>query len=226
MARLSNEEDPRPASRFDRSLRGDLDTILGTAIARDPERRHATVDALASDVRRVLMGEPIQARPATAWYQMRKFTQRHRCLVVGAAGTLLALVLAVIGTSVGFLRAANERDRTVLAMKQAEEERDHAREINALITGIFASADPDVVGHSVLVVDPLDGAGRRLKAATDLSPLARSGLNMTLGTTLAAIADQVTILADLGDFDAARALLSEFRITAKAVSNPPAWLIM
>ena len=46
-----------------RRLRGDLDTIVRTALHRDPARRYASVEALARDIERHLAGLPIAARP-------------------------------------------------------------------------------------------------------------------------------------------------------------------
>ena len=60
---------PVPARR----LRGDLDTIVLTALKRAPERRYATADALAEDLNRFLGGEPIRARRDNAWYRCSKF---------------------------------------------------------------------------------------------------------------------------------------------------------
>src|SRR5690606_29069817 len=75
-----------------RQLRGDLDTIVMKALAKEPERRYASAEALADDLRRHLGGLPVQARPATAGYRVGRFVRRHRLGVAAAAAVALALV--------------------------------------------------------------------------------------------------------------------------------------
>src|SRR4029079_7948238 len=75
-----------------RALRGDLETIVGKALKKDPAQRYASVGALADDLRRFLDGRPVQARPDTAAYRLRKFVGRHRGGV--AVGAVLASLLA------------------------------------------------------------------------------------------------------------------------------------
>ena len=75
-----------------RTLRGDLDWIVGKALARDPDHRYESAADLAEDVRRHLDREPIAARPPSAAYVGRRFAQRHPVAVVAAAGVLIGLV--------------------------------------------------------------------------------------------------------------------------------------
>jgi non-specific serine/threonine protein kinase/serine/threonine-protein kinase len=74
-----------------RRLRGDLDTILLTALRKEPARRYQSVEQFAGDVRRHLDGLPVRARPDTFRYRAGKFIRRNRVPV--AAAVLLALAL-------------------------------------------------------------------------------------------------------------------------------------
>ena len=74
-----------------RRLRGDLDTILLTALRKEPARRYQSVEQFAGDLRRHLEGLPVRARPDTFRYRADKFVRRNRVPV--AAGGLLALAL-------------------------------------------------------------------------------------------------------------------------------------
>lgn len=108
-ARLIAEAEPAPLSAISRAFRGDLDTIVRKALEKDPAARYQSASDLGADVRRFLADEPIEARPATAWYQLRKFAKRNRTLVGAAA--LLALVVVTAGvvsavSAVGAARAA------------------------------------------------------------------------------------------------------------------------
>src|SRR5262249_46194709 len=69
-----------------RRVRGDLETIVMTAIRKEPEGRYGTAEALSDDLGRFLDGRPIVARPSTPWYRARKFLGRHR---LGAAAAVL-----------------------------------------------------------------------------------------------------------------------------------------
>ena len=65
--------------------------------------------ALADDVRRYLGGEPVLAAPPSRAYQARKFIARHKGPVVAGALVSAALVLGVIGTGIGLVRAEQHR---------------------------------------------------------------------------------------------------------------------
>ena len=80
-----------------RTLRGDLDTIVMTAMHREPERRYPSVQALNADVQRYLRGQPIGAQPDTFAYRGSKFVRRNALPVALAATAVLALVVGTAG---------------------------------------------------------------------------------------------------------------------------------
>ncbi|MGL5002314.1 MAG: serine/threonine protein kinase, partial [Casimicrobium sp.] len=84
------------AKRMQRQLRGDLDNIVLMALRKDPERRYASVEQLAEDVRRYEEDLPVYAHADSLAYRARKFVSRHRWLVSASAvaGT------AIIGLSI------------------------------------------------------------------------------------------------------------------------------
>src|SRR5437764_2096118 len=61
-----------------RQLRGDLDTIVLTAMRKEPQRRYASAEHLSEDIRRYLVGAPVLAHGDSAVYRARKFIGRHR----------------------------------------------------------------------------------------------------------------------------------------------------
>jgi serine/threonine protein kinase/tetratricopeptide (TPR) repeat protein len=85
-----------------RLLRGDLDTIVLTALKKHPPERYASVPALADDLRRYLRHEPISARPVTIAYRSAKFVRRNWLSVAAVAVT-------VAGLSTGLYVANRER---------------------------------------------------------------------------------------------------------------------
>ncbi|MEM9347000.1 MAG: serine/threonine-protein kinase [Planctomycetota bacterium] len=100
-ARIIREEDPAPLSTHDRAMRGDLETIVGRCLEKEPHRRYASAEALAQDLRRYLSSQPIEARPPSGWYQTTRFAKRNKVLVVGLAAVFVTLVLGMLGTSLG-----------------------------------------------------------------------------------------------------------------------------
>ncbi|MEM1451615.1 MAG: serine/threonine-protein kinase [Planctomycetota bacterium] len=109
--RAVREEEARPLSAIDRTLRGDVETIVLKALEKDPARRYPSAAAFAEDLRRFLSNEPIRARPPSTTYQIRKFARRHAALVTGAVAVFGVLVVGLIGTLRGYLVAAENADR-------------------------------------------------------------------------------------------------------------------
>jgi eukaryotic-like serine/threonine-protein kinase len=71
-------------------LKGDLDTIVMKALARDPAQRYATVSAFADDLKAWLERRPIRARAPSLAYEARLFLLRHRW-PVGMTATVFAI---------------------------------------------------------------------------------------------------------------------------------------
>jgi tetratricopeptide (TPR) repeat protein len=80
---------PGLAAHKARALRGDLDNILLKALAKDPQRRYASVQQLADDLEAYTRGFPVRARADSVLYRLRKSVRRHR---VAYAAALLAAV--------------------------------------------------------------------------------------------------------------------------------------
>jgi len=92
-----------------KTLAGDLDNILLKALEKTQERRYASVDALAADVRAYLGGHPVSARAGSSAYVARRFLARHR---VAAAASALGLLGLVAGLAVALVEMrASEQAR-------------------------------------------------------------------------------------------------------------------
>lgn len=186
------EGEPTRLSRLDRTLRGDLETIVYKAMAKEPDRRYDSAAALAQDLRHYLADKPIIARPPSAVYEIRKFAKRNRGLVVTAALASLALVaLTIFATSKAVM--AKESQRT------AELEADRARSAVAFLSDLLASADPNrSQGEDVTVRNVLDEAARRLEGgelAEHAATIAQ--LHMTIGRSYLQLGDYETGLTHL-----------------------------
>ena len=85
------DEEPIRPSLLDSSLRGDLETVVLKALAKNPEHRYASAADLGEDLQRLLDNEPILARPPSLLYVWRKALLRHRTAVMMG---IVALALA------------------------------------------------------------------------------------------------------------------------------------
>ncbi|HSL18779.1 MAG TPA: serine/threonine-protein kinase [Methylomirabilota bacterium] len=144
--RIICEEPPRPlqlAGRPPGRLDRDLETIVGKALEKDPDRRYGTVAALAEDIERHLTSRPILARRPSASYRLAKFAQRHRAAAVAAAVALLAVVAGMVGIASGLVRArAAEAD--------ARREAATAAKVSSFLADMLASVDAQQVGRQLL----------------------------------------------------------------------------
>ncbi len=162
-----------------RQLRGDLDRIVMKAIRKEPDRRYASVAALAADLRAWLAGRPVAAQPDTWRYRVRKFVGRH------PAGSAAAAVFAavVVGFTVVTMRQsrliASERDTAVVAQRRASANA-------AFLTRLFTTADPRTAGNRTMTAyDLLQRGVADLGTNKTLDPRVRGDLYMTLGLALA-----------------------------------------
>lgn len=124
-------------------LQGDLDAITLKALARNPESRYASVDALLDDLSRRRRHLPVHAREHTRGYRIQTFVRRHR-VGMGAAA-LVALIVLVGGLTVAWQAriAAYERD-------VAQREAATADEVTDFLVGLFERTDPTLAGGDTL----------------------------------------------------------------------------
>jgi non-specific serine/threonine protein kinase/serine/threonine-protein kinase len=92
------EEEPQRPSATRKRLHSDLDNIVLMAMRKEPQRRYATVEQFAEDIRRHLEGLPVKARPDTFGYRTGKFVRRHKFGVTAAVVTTLALLIGIVAT--------------------------------------------------------------------------------------------------------------------------------
>lgn len=186
--RVLTEEEPRRLSSVDRRFAGDLETITSKALEKDVQRRYASASELAADLRRFLQNEAILARPATAMYQLRKFAYRHRGLVVGVSLAFVALIAGLITTTLYMFEARRQttiaNDATAEASKEAHKARSaeaDAAEFADFLEDMFESADLEVSGRSMTVVQLLDSNVARIESAFAEKPHLRARLFSAIG---------------------------------------------
>jgi WD40 repeat protein/serine/threonine protein kinase len=124
--------------RLVKLLRGDLDWIVMKCLEKDRSRRYATANALALDLQRCLVGEPVLARPPSQWYRLQKLVRRHRGSFTAVAIITVAILTGAIISFSQAVRATRAEKRALLAQaqevgqrQQAEKERRRAEESEA-----------------------------------------------------------------------------------------------
>ncbi|MEY2519836.1 MAG: eukaryotic-like serine/threonine-protein kinase [Verrucomicrobiota bacterium] len=80
-----------------RSLRGDLDRIVLTALRKEPDRRYDSIAAFSDDITRHLEGRPIKARKGDLSYRAGRIFRRHKRALAAA------ITLAALGAVAGIL---------------------------------------------------------------------------------------------------------------------------
>ncbi len=149
-ARIIRDDDPISVSAIDRACRGDIDTIIAKALEKDPNRRYASAAQLASDLRHCLREEPISARPASAWYNLQKFSKRNKGLVAGLCMTFAALFIGLIGTVFSLAEATRQRDEAIEARSEANLERDRTDTVAKFQSRLIANIHADQFGAELM----------------------------------------------------------------------------
>ncbi|MEO1034827.1 MAG: serine/threonine-protein kinase [Pseudomonadota bacterium] len=107
-AKIAANRSTTPA-RLNARLADDLDRIVMKALAQDPAQRYASVAAFNADLERFLCGEPVEARPDSLGYRVRRFVARNRLAVGFSAALVATLIGALAITSRLYLQAEQAR---------------------------------------------------------------------------------------------------------------------
>ena len=99
------------AVQLQKVLRADIDWVVLKSLAKERDRRYDSATSFADDIDRVLANEPVLAHRPSKAYQLRKFVQRNKGLVVAAASITVVVAASIVATSVGFIRAERSARR-------------------------------------------------------------------------------------------------------------------
>ncbi|MEL1265826.1 serine/threonine-protein kinase [Pseudoxanthomonas putridarboris] len=181
--------------RSARKLVGDLDNIALKALAKQPEHRYPSVEALSLDLQRHREGRPVHARPQSVGYRLRKYLSRHRWALAGGsvAGLVLVTALAV----------------TAWQGRQAMREATRAQAMQDFVIGLFDNASASQQGSTFDARELLAAGERRGDRELAGQPLAHAELlgliaRLRLGLgdyrqSLALLEKQARLLAGLDD---------------------------
>ena len=147
-ARLAQRKtDERSFRRF---VKGDLSRIVQTALAKEPPRRYASVQAFSSDIERFLKGRTVSVSGDTFGYRARKYISRNRW---GVAMASLAAVALIGGTVFSTYRAEQERLHRERSDKMLE-----------FMSELFVSDTEGAFGNQLSATQLLERAAERIDA--------------------------------------------------------------
>jgi serine/threonine-protein kinase len=195
IATLRNDP-PLPSAAIDRHapdaaarrrlVRGDLDRIALTAMAKEPGRRYPSAEALAADVRRYLEGRPVTARGDSALYRLGKFARRNRFAVAAAA---IAIAVCIAATIVSLRQAW-----------RANQQAARAEVARQFLVDVFKQASPEENrGKPMTAHELLEKGERRLEGPLVTQPATRADLTGLIGG----------LYWNLGDYARAEPLMKE-----------------
>ena len=177
---VKNKE-AQPLGRVRSELRGDVEAIVGKALEKTVEKRYQSAADLADDIRRYLTGQPVQARPQTAVYQLRKFAARNKALVLAAAAVATTLVVATAAVGWQAVRATQAAERATIQARRAEQTAE-------VLKRMIAAGTPQVAGGRELTVrDMLDASAGDVEGNLDIDPLVRASTHVMLGEMYASL---------------------------------------
>ena len=175
--RRIREEEPPSLASTNRTLAGDVDTIVRKALAKEPDRRYQSAAELADDLGRFLAEQPISARPPNTWYQLAMFSRRNRALVTSILVIFAVLIVALVVTGTALRRSLR-------AEQTADQERTQANAIVEILTSSLGSANPNIEGDANYTVAQLiDDLRATLADREDLRPGTEARVRQVLADT-------------------------------------------
>ena len=173
-SRISDRRGLSP-QRLRTRLSGDLDAIIAMAMRKEPDRRYPSVEALADDLNRHLLGQPVRARHGDWRYNTAKFLRRHLLMVAGVTAAFLGLAL-VAGVTLW------ENHRIEMAREATAQERDRAQQVSAFMVDVFSQADPfNAQGKEPTAKDLLDQGAAKIRGNLALQPEVHAELLESIG---------------------------------------------
>ncbi len=159
------------ARRLARQLRGDLDSIAGKALKKEPAQRYLSVESFAQDLRNWLAGSVVQARPDSAGYRLHKFVARNWLSVTAVSGVVFALAA---GLGIALWQAS-----------RAQQAQNRADEVKHFIASIFTDTRPaEGKGGIASAAELLIRASERVPRELSSNPFVAVELNYIIADGL------------------------------------------
>ena len=216
-------------ARLSKLFQGELDWVVMKALEKDRGRRYDTANGFARDIQRYLADEVVEARPPSRGYRLKKFVKRNKIQVIAASLVLSALLVGILGTTIGLFEAQKQERLAVAAAmaekaakldavarrQEAERNLAFAKKGNEILGSVFAGLEPIKIAESGrplqdVLRENLVKAVKDLEGAAIGDPIEVSEMQETLGWSL----------VGLGEYDLAVEVLEKAWATLKSKLGP------
>jgi len=162
------EREPERPQSFNKGIDPNLARICLKCLEKEPGQRYTSAQAFAEDLERWLRGDPILARPASAFVSLKRWARKNPVLATAGLSSLLLVISLVALLSIKY-RDEREKARLLAVNLKVEGDRERTRqrwraqlaeELKVLITDSHAK------------VVRVGSEQRALLAGTALEPLA------------------------------------------------------
>ncbi|MCH8558121.1 MAG: protein kinase [Balneolia bacterium] len=153
-----------------RKVKGDLDNIILKALEKEPGRRYSSAEAFASDIRRFLNSEVVEAVPASVVYVTSRYIKRNSTAVAIASVVFLSLLGGMI-----FHSTQMQKERNLSQLEAAKFE-----EMANFMINIFDYDGLDVPPQEATVTNLLEAGVERIDEALH-DPAVKSEILRAIG---------------------------------------------
>jgi tRNA A-37 threonylcarbamoyl transferase component Bud32 len=101
-------DEPVPPSRLNSRVPRDLESVCLKCLQKEPQRRYASAQALAEDLRRYLLGQVVAARPVGGLEWAAKWARRRPTAAAMLAVAVLLVVTGVVGGGLLYRQRADD----------------------------------------------------------------------------------------------------------------------
>ncbi|MGB0716165.1 MAG: tetratricopeptide repeat protein [Phycisphaerae bacterium] len=189
--------EPKVPGKLNPDVDAEIDAIVSRCLQKSRDRRYPSAGALADDLKRYRLGEPIEAKRDTGWHLMAKAVQRYRVAMLVAIAFVLLASGAAAALFVMYREAQHERsfaqearEAERVARIAAESETEKAQEIQRSVQELLAWASPErAKGRDVTVYEVFQEAARRVGTEYAKRPEIEAAMRETIGSTLIHLGD-------------------------------------
>jgi len=139
-----------------KDLVGDIDTITLKALQKDPQRRYSSAIQFSEDIERYLNDYPIQARPDSFAYRIKKYFKRN--LALASTMSLLGVSTILFFSLIAFQSIQVEKQK-----QRAIKESIISNQVVEFMIDIFNGAHPEEnLGEDISAEQLLDSAAEKI----------------------------------------------------------------
>lgn len=177
----SSGDAPVCLKRGERHLHFPLDCIVLECLEAKVDNRYQSVDSLASDIKRLLNNDPVEAVPSTIGYRLSAFARKHRrvasAIVAGALGILVASTCCLV-FAINAIQSNRSKDKALSELKEKNIELETAQKeiIAKTRQRRFRTVIRTALMATQVELSMKSGVHPALLSANALLPLAANGL--------------------------------------------------